>query len=590
MASHNKTTFLSSLSSGGAVSFFVGTAVGVLGTLIAVTVSSTSPPTSELAENIPKAADSKPKPAEKQTSGNVYEGYSPRDASARFSSVLNTPGALDDLDRLNDLIENAAKFDPEAAMEAASGIVDPARQRDVMRRVLRTWIVQDRDSAMAAIDAMENLALRADLTKFAIGTLAESNPAGAFALLKATPSLRDEDLWRESFSNWAKVDPAAAMAAWEGLTHPEERKDALRGIASALAKKDLNSAVAWARDLTNKDDRDSAVISVLHSAIEKNPLAAAENMALLKEVDSDRSREVASRIASKLAETDVPGALKWAEALPASQRDSALRSIAGNLMRFDPDEAEATINKIQDKDQRRDIYSDLARLHMTGDPKDAVKWIATLPAEDQSSAWRGAAYEWARSRPEDAAAFVLSGELDDSGRRQLIEATAEHWSRLEPESAATWASQLGGKEGREALARVVDEWSRKDPQTALGFIGNTATGEQAEDLTRRVVSRWSRDEPVEAANFALALAPSPVQESMMRDITQQWMENDSMAASQWVGSLDPGPARDSAISSLISRIERDDPEAAAQWAGTISDANAREETYKRLIRRLEKAE
>ncbi|MGK0185701.1 MAG: hypothetical protein ACI9R3_001480 [Verrucomicrobiales bacterium] len=588
MDSHNRNTFLSSLSGGSAAPFLVGTAVGVLGTLLAVTVTTSSSPISEVAETARNQVKSKQKPAPEESNGDGYNGFSPRDASARFSSILNTPGALDDLDRLNDLIEKAAKFDPEAAMEAASGILDPARQRDVMRRVLRTWIVQDRDSAMAAIGAMENLALRRDLTKFAIGTLADSNPAGAFALLKATPSLRDDGLWRESFSNWAKADPAAAMAAWEGLTHPEQRRDALRGIAGALARKDLNSAIDWAKDLANKDDRDSAVISVLHSAIEKNPLAAAENMALLKEVDSDRSREVAGRIASKLAETDVPAAAEWAEKLPASQRDSALRSIAGNLMRFDPDAAEEMIGKIQDKDQRRDIYSDLARLHMTGDPKDAVKWIATLPAEDQSSAWRGAAYEWARSQPQDAAAFVLSGELDDTGRRQLIEATAEHWSRLEPASAATWASQLGGKEGREALNRVVDEWSRKDPQNALDFVGNTASGDQVEDLTRRVVSRWSREEPLEAANFAQALAPSPVQESLMRDITQQWMESDSMAASGWVGSLDPGPARDSAVSSLISRIEREDPEAAAQWAGTITEPKTREDTYKRLIRQLEK--
>ncbi|MCB1095765.1 MAG: hypothetical protein KDN22_09340 [Verrucomicrobiae bacterium] len=588
MSVHNKTTILSSLSGGSAAPFLVGTAVGVLGTLLAVTVTTSSPPASEVAETAPKRAKSRQNSAPKESSADRYDGFSPRDASARFSSVLNTPGALDDLDRLNDLIEKAAKFDPAAAMEAASGILDPARQRDVMRRVLRTWIVQDRDSAMAAIDAMENLALRRDLTKFAIGTLAGSNPAGAFALLKATPTLRDDDLWRDSFSNWTKADPAAAMAAWEGLTHPEQRRDALRGIASAMARKDLASAIDWAKELSNKDDRDSAVISVLHSAIEKNLLAAAENMALLKEVDSDRSREVAGRIASKLAETDVSGAAEWAEKLPASQRDSALRSIAGNLMRFDPDAAEEMIGKIQDKDQRRDIFSDLARLHMTGDSKDAVKWIATLPAEDQSSAWRGAAYEWARSRPEDAAAFVLSGELDDTGRRQLIEATAEQWSRLEPESAAKWASQIGGNEGREALNRIIDEWSRKDPQTALNFVGNTAPGDQVEDLTRRVVSRWSREEPLEAANFAQALAPSPVQESMMRDITQQWMESDSMAASEWVGSLDPGPARDSAVSSLISRIEREDPEAAAQWAGTITDPNTRDETYKRLIRRLEK--
>ena len=516
-----------------------------------------------------------------------YKGLSPRQASADLEGVLSTTAALEDFDQLKVLIDQASKFDPEASFETGLEIADPAKRRDVLCRVLRTWVLKDREAAMAAVNQMENVALRRDLMKSAIATLSGSNPAGAFAVLRATPSLRDDNLWQESFSNWAKSNPDAAVAAWQNLEHPEERGDALRGIATAFAKKNFSTAIEWAKGLSQEDDKNRAVLDILRYASESSPALAAQHIDLLKNVEGERAQEVAGRIAEEWAETDFSAAVAWTEKLPAAQRDRALREIAGDLMRYDPDAAEEMAAEIEDGDQRRRIVGEIAKMQMTADPMDAVKWIANLPPEDQQSAWRNAAYEWARTRPEEAAAFALSEDLEESARRQLIEAAAPQWARIDPASAAQWAIQLQGNSGKEGLARVVDEWSRRAPQAAIDFIAQSTEGKQQEEMTRRAVGSWSREDPSQAAEFVSGLEQSKIKDTIARDVTENWMRSDSMAASEWVGSLEPGTARDSAVGALIYRIEREDPAAAAQWAETIVDVRKRDETFKRLLRRLD---
>jgi hypothetical protein len=518
-----------------------------------------------------------------------YDRLSPTQASADLGNVLSREGALEDLGKLDGLIDQASKFDPEGAFGTGLEMTNPAKRRDVLRRVLSTWVLADREAAIAAVSQLENVALRRDLLKFAISSLSNKNPAGAVAILRATTSLRDDSLWQESFSNWAKSDPDAALATWQKLKHPEERKDALRGIARAFAKEDLSSAMEWAKSLDVSVDKNGAVLDILHYASESNPALAAQHIGLLGKIEGERAKEVAGRIAEEWAETDLAAAVAWTEKLPPAQRERAWREIAGDLMRYDPDAAQEMAAKIEDAEQRGRIVGELARLRMSADAAEAVKWIADLPDQDQKAGWRSAAEEWARTRPEEAAAYALSPDLDEGARRQLIESAAPQWARVDPASAAEWANQLPGESGKEALARVVDEWSRREPQAALDFIAQSSEGKQLEEMTRRAVGSWSREDPTQAATFMTGLEEGNVKDAIARDITENWMRSDSMKASEWVASLDPGPARDSAVGALIYRIERDDPAAAAQWAETIVDDRRRDETFKRLLRRIDES-
>ena len=103
--------------------------------------------------------------------------------------------------------------------------------------------------------------------------------------------------------------------------------------------------------------------------------------------------------------------------------------IASELVRVDPDAAEEIARGIGDTVERHKLLGDLARLHMQVDSAEAISWISELPFQDQLAAWRSAAYEWSRTRPEEAAAFAVSGEVDPEVRQRLLESSMPHWAR-----------------------------------------------------------------------------------------------------------------------------------------------------------------
>lgn len=568
------------------VAFFVaGLATGVTAAIAIGSLADSTGSDSDATRNLQFSEQGKHKSRSRESPS---DRMLPRDAAQQLAGALSSATTPESFGKLRVLVDQAAKFDPQGSFDTAMGVMDPTRRREIMRRVLGTWVHSDHAAALAAVDQVENLALRRDLLKFAVSTLAARNPEAAVSILSKTPSLRSDRLWQESFANYAKADPVAAMAAYRDLDHPKERQDALRGIAQTFAERDLKSAAEWADNLGEKEGQSQAILEVLRHGAESNPALAATQIGLLQKIETRDAIEIAGRIAEQWAETNVTAAVEWAERLTPEQRDYAIKEIASDVLRYDPDAAQAMASKIEDSAQRGKLYEQLARLHMSADAGEAAKWIADLPAQDQSAAWRGAATEWARTRPEEAAAFAMSEDLDPLARKQLIERSSSEWARIDPSSAATWASSIEGKEGREAVARVVETWSREDPQTAIEFVAANIQGDQLTEMTRRAIGNWTREDPAEAAGFVSTLEESKVKESVFRDVTERWMKEDSLAASEWVASLEPSPARDTAVSTLINRIERDDPEAAVQWAETITDARAREETYKRLLRRLQK--
>ena len=91
--------------------------------------------------------------------------------------------------------------------------------------------------------------------------------------------------------------------------HPEERKDALRGIARAFARENLSSAMEWAKSLDATEDKNGAVLDILHYASESSPALAAKHIGLLKKIEGKQAEEVAGRIAEEWAETDFAAAV-----------------------------------------------------------------------------------------------------------------------------------------------------------------------------------------------------------------------------------------------------------------------------------------
>ncbi|NCF88116.1 MAG: hypothetical protein GWQ08_21770 [Verrucomicrobiaceae bacterium] len=464
----------------------------------------------------------------------------------------------------------------------AAAFVDPAERQAALREVLKTWVTNDHDAALAAIEGLENVALRRDLTQYSLTTLADESPASAVALLQSKPSVHHDHLWERAFLSWADDSPEEAVAAWEAQGHPEERREGLKGLANAFARKDVGSAIEWASNLESMEESRRAMHQIVGITIGRDPALAAAHIGPLTEIDREAALSYVDQIAQRWGDQDREAAIEWAEALIPEQRDQALREIAHRQIHQDPELAEELANRIDDPQLRLGVVSELGKLWMSAGADEAAAWINDLPEAQRQAAWAGAAPEWARSNPEDAAAFALSGDVDDSVQRQLIQSAVPQWSRVNPEEAASWALQLPDGTREEALKQVVQEWSVQDPEATIDFLAETVDDSHLQAMTQQAVRAWSHTDPAEAAMFVTNLEEGVVKESTARDVTKTWMQRNSLEASRWVASLEPSLARDNAVEVLINHIARVEPDSAASWAEMISDPQKRDGVLQRL--------
>ena len=338
---------------------------------------------------------------------------------------LDDPSLLEDVPDAEQLITTAAiavaAFDPDVAralveehlsgsrhgdeLLMAIGQVDPVRSRALPVEDVRSEL----ESLLAAGDPMQHLprvhhllslvaaddpaaaaALMEDLpgrsASFAIGPLIEtwsrSDPEEAARWLasRGAPFYRHE-LGRLA-ELWGERDFNAASLFAESLTGAR-RAEFLSGMASAVARKSRDDALAWlsryegepaypqlvanaAGQLAHKDfdaaltlietlpakERPNAYTAVLPRLAFQDPEAAINRIV---ELEDESMRNLLLPMATSLwGQLDVDSALDWALDLqPGSTRDTAIASVVAPLMRYDTDQAMDAIEQIDDPKERR---------------------------------------------------------------------------------------------------------------------------------------------------------------------------------------------------------------------------------------------
>lgn len=464
----------------------------------------------------------------------------------------------------------------------AVSLTDRGQRHGELREVLKTWIIDDQTAALQAIDNLDNPALRRDLLQFSLTTLADQSPAAAIALLESRPSVHHDHLWERAFLTWAQTDLQAAVNAWEQQQHPDERREALKGLANAFAKNDLAAALEWATTLPSPEESRRAMRQIVGGSIHRDPALAAQHIDPLTEIDREAALSYVDQIANRWGDQDRQAAIEWAETLIPEQRDRALREIAHRQLHQDPKGAQALALRIDDRDLRLGVISELGKLWMSAGPSEAAGWIQQLSSEEQQAAWRGAAPEWARTHPEQAAEFALSGDLEPAVQRRLLDTALPQWSRIAPQQAADWALELPENLRHEALEHVIQEWSAQDPHATIDFLAHAVDDDQWQSMTQQAVTRWSHNDPAQASRFVSDLEPGAVKDHAAREVASTWMRRNSVEASKWIASLDPSPARDQAVEVLIQHIQKAEPDAAILWAETITDTGRRNDLLTRL--------
>lgn len=312
------------------------------------------------------------------------------------------------------------------------------------------------------------------------GRWAETDPTAAMAFSN-TMGFAGGFVRPTILQSWASVDPASAakyfndnprefamMGMMGGGRGPMGGQSGASIIASEWAKQDPAAALAWANSLTT--DKSQALSAVVGEIAKTDPKQASQMLAGLSGDDLGRAY---SAVASQYGASNFTEAQAWIRTLPADDQARALASAIGGLSNIDPEAASKQLAQMEageDKDRAiAGVVEDWARIN----PQAAGDFLKQQDSEralrdgmrQLMPAWVNqnatAALGYANSLPEGAVrddalqSYVWSNNAaapsdlvkvaetiaDEGDRSRTVAMTVSRWLREDEAAAKAYAEQ-----------------------------------------------------------------------------------------------------------------------------------------------------
>ena len=249
--------------------------------------------------------------------GTVLSAWASRDPEAAIAWAKANHQGDEANPYMIGIIRGLAGSDPIRATALLQEIPFSEERGEALQAMMPHVLQMGAESAKKWIAELTDERLRNGAVARFAEALAKQDPAGTASWLMENlneTSVRSMD---EVFQEWAKVDPAAAVANFESLPQGDARSRALRGIVMLDARNNPQAAA----DLMNRfpaDITDSTVQHFIWNSFDKAPDVAASQIGMIK--DEQSRNRMYQRALDSWLERDQAAAQNWIKSanLPAS--------------------------------------------------------------------------------------------------------------------------------------------------------------------------------------------------------------------------------------------------------------------------------
>jgi hypothetical protein len=198
------------------------------------------------------------------------------------------------------------------------------------------------------------------------------------AIEQTNPTDSGRDLQLRVLQRLSEFDIRAAATVLSEM-RPTIRLEACERVASQWARQDLGEAIAWIRQLSLKEDRQSALAGLAAEAVAEHP---ADVLALASEIQLPPERhDIISQAASRWAAVDFGGALYWARSVPDSPlRQEVVAAVAVAWADYDAKAAaRLVVESMPPGPGQENALVGIVQRLATRDMKATEAWVAQFP-------------------------------------------------------------------------------------------------------------------------------------------------------------------------------------------------------------------
>jgi hypothetical protein len=304
---------------------------------------------------------------------------------------------------------------------------------------------------------------------------------------------------------WAKMDPKGAYLHYKTFPEGEMKMGAMGVIASELAAKDPQFL---ATELANMP-------------------ASRSRRGLIQE------------LAQAWGQADVQRAYAWAQGLTEDPgRHDALAIICAQWAREDPRQAAAKIDGVADRDFKTSLIATVAEQWGAQDPAAAVRWASALPESEKSLAVASLIEAWAHTDPPGAASYVTQLPAGEMQNRSAMAVVAS-WAAQDPGATAAWVLQFPDDTLREnGIRETVKDWISVNADDALGWTEKLPDGANKDIALASFADNAAYWSPERAAAVVGAIRDPKRREDATENTLRSWVEIDPASAKRWLAASD----------------------------------------------------
>ncbi|MFN0127160.1 MAG: hypothetical protein ACKV19_10810 [Verrucomicrobiales bacterium] len=307
----------------------------------------------------------------------------------------------------------------------------------------------------------------------------------------------------------ASMALAMVMARW-GEKDPE--------MALAVQKSNAYSSLAWPWSwstlLASMADRDPAMA---RRTFEESGLILAR---------SSFSGQLTD-FGIALGKNDPQAALRWAAALPGTQRTVALGALMQSGRFSSAEAAESLRPYLHLPEVRQSLKQQWSR----DDPAAAAEWMKPYYANTKSDLLA----TWGAQDPVAALAWAQTN-LEPAQQAKEWPGLAYSYARHDPVAASEWVASLPNGEARvESIKQLASTWN---DEAALAWVrALPSAAEQDAGLFSVAKARQEYDDYAGSVAVAATAAPdNPQRLEIIKATWQRWHKQEAEAAAQWLQS------------------------------------------------------
>ncbi|MES2594482.1 MAG: hypothetical protein V4662_04050 [Verrucomicrobiota bacterium] len=448
----------------------------------------------------------------------------PGQASTAASKITpaNDSGPLDGLlkDLLTDYdlrsaqkaVGNLSLSEIQAAL-AQTALLPKGVDRDSLRAQLyRAWATKDPQGAWQAALADPLSKNNGNLLGAVAGELAKTNPTAAIEMtLKLNMGERRATVMRSVFTEWAKVDAAAALAY--SNAHPELPVDsfAFSTGLSRLAAQDPENAAKVALTMKDSLTRGSSLTAVMTAWVAKNPgdaVAWAQSLS-----DPSQRRDAMAAAIGAWAKVDPQAALAHAQSITdPDTRANTLKKGFNDWFRMDPTAATAYMAAPGNEHIMQSLGYSFGYMTDSLTPQERATLLAQIPeGKAKEDMLRGLTSHLSRKGQFNQALDMLNAMPDSTMRDYSVAKLGEDWATTDLTAAGNWLKIQPASTDRDlATAGYASTLARSDPQGALKWVESIPDTKLRQSAQRNIAVRWLKTDPPQAqawiptANFSPA--------------------------------------------------------------------------------------